>query len=177
MMNSITSIYIPFVEQSITADYIMDVFYNNDIATVSRVTLIPDVYPSKYSGETYSQAFIDIYTWHDTESDYNFIKSLNDSNKETRFAHSLDNWWPVEINKKPWITTMGLFEEDTTVNWLLFADIYDIMCNIQPVLQRATNELGAKLMAMLKQNLEWDDIEESLYEEKRYQQLEDDLCL
>ena len=176
-MNSITSIYIPFVEQSITADYIMDVFYNNDIATVSRVTLIPDVYPSKYSGETYSQAFIDIYTWHDTESAYNFIQSLNNSSKETRFTHSKENWWPVEINKKPWITTMDLFEEDTTVNWLLFADIYGIMCNIKPVLQRATNELGAKLMAMLKENQEWDDIEESLYEEKIYQQLEDDLCL
>jgi hypothetical protein len=177
MMNYITSIYIPFVESTITADYIMDVFYNNDIATVSRVTLIPDVYPSKYSGETYTQAFIDIHEWHDTEAALHFIHSLNDSTKETRFTHYKDNWWPVEINQKPWITTMDLFQEDTTVNWLLFTNIYPLL---NTVLQRATNDLGARLMAKLKeiqQNLEWDDIQLSLYEEKRYQQLEDDLCL
>jgi len=172
-MNYITSIYIPFVESNITADYIMDVFYNNDIATVSRLTLIHDVYPSKYSGLTYSQAFIDIHEWHDTEAAFHFIHCLNDSTKETRFTHYKDNWWPVLINQKPWITTMHLFQEDTTVNWLLFIPTP----TYTPTYTPTTNALGAKILDKLQQNIEWDDIILSLYEEKKYQQLEDDLCL
>jgi hypothetical protein len=176
-MNPIKSIYIPHVEQGITAEYIMNAFEVSEIATVSRITLIPYYFPSKYSGEIYSQAFIDIYTWHETEAAYEFIQALKYSNEETRFVYSADNWWVVEVNSKPWITTMSLFNEYTIVNWSLEINANNIICMMEFVFQKATNELGAKLLEHLSNESEWLSIEKSLFEEKAYQQLEDDLCL
>jgi len=43
--------------------------------------------------------------------------------------------------------------------------------------QRATDELGTKVLEHIWNESEWRDIEKSLFEEKAYQQLEDDLCL
>jgi hypothetical protein len=176
-MNPIASIYIPHVEQGITAEYIMNAFEANEIATVSRITLIPYYSPSKYSGETYSQAFIEIHSWHETEAAYEFIQGLKYSSEETRFVHSDDNWWVVEVNPKPWITTMDLFKEYTTNNFALLIDAYEVASMLQATFQRATNELGAKLLQRLSDESEWRDIEASLFEEKAYQQLEDELCL
>ena len=176
-MNPIASIYIPHVEQGITAQYIIEAFEDSEIATVSRITLIPYSSPSKYSGETYSQAFIDIYSWHETEAAYDFIQSLRSFDEETRFVHSDNKWWVVEVNQKPWITTMELFEKETTVNWLVNISVSDVLLCIQAQFQKATNELGAKLLEHISHESEWLSIEKSLYEEKAYQQLEDDLCL
>jgi hypothetical protein len=176
-MNSIRSIYIPHVEEGITAEYIMDVIYSNGIATVSRITLIPYYFPSKYSGETYKQAFIDIYAWHETETAYEFIQALKYSPEETRLVHSADNWWVVEVNPKPWITTVEFFDQYTTVNLSLVINANNIICMMEYVLQQATNEYGAKLLEHLSNESEWLSIEKSLFDEKAYQQLEDDLCL
>jgi hypothetical protein len=175
-MNPIKSIYIPHIEQGVTAEYIMNSFEKNEIATVSRITLVPYSSPSKYSGEKYSQAFIDIYSWHATEAAYDFIQSLY-SSEETRLVHSGDNWWVVEENPKPWITTMDLFDQYTTINWFLPANSNKIVWIMQSAFQTATNELGAKLLEHLSYESEWASIEKSLFEEKAYQQLEDDLCL
>jgi hypothetical protein len=177
-MNSpIKSIYIPHVEEGITAEYIIDVFYLNDIATVSKITLIPHTYPSKYTGETYSHAFIDINNWHETEAAYGFIQHLRRKNEETRLNHTCDSWWIVEINKKPWITSMPLFENETTINYLVEAKVYEIICDLKPTFQMAKNNLISNLVNRLHEYTEWRDIELSLFEEKAYQQLEDDLCL
>ena len=174
-MNVISSIYIPFVEGFINAQYIIDAFYCKEIATISRVTLVPSA-PSKYSGEIYCQAFIDIDSWHETEAAYNFIQSLKVSTNETRFNHSHTNWWLVEINEKPWITSMELFRENTFINELLYVDIYAIICDLVPAFRHAVSEIGDKFFNSLD-DPDWKDIETSLYEEKAYQQLEDDLCL
>ena len=176
-MNSIRSIYIPHVEEGITAEYIMDVIYSNGIATVSRITLLPNIYSNKYSSETYREAYIDIDSWHETEAAYSFIQQLHKSPEETRFHHSGDKWWLVEINDRPWITTMSLFEKETTVNWLVCSDVYDIMCDLSIAFQQAKNVLFNKLMDHLENEQDWIDIEKSLSEEKDYQQLEYDLCL
>jgi hypothetical protein len=176
-MNPIKSIYIPHVEQGITAEYIMNAFEANEIATVSKITLVPNYSPSKYSGEIYVQAFIDIHSWHETESAYEFIQTLKYSSEETRFVHSGDSWWVVEVNPKPWITTMNLFEDYTVVNWMLSINAQELVSMLEATFQRATNELGAKLLQRLSDESEWLSIERSLFEEKAYQQLEDDLCL
>jgi hypothetical protein len=176
-MNSIRSIYIPHVEEGITAEYIIDVFYLNDIATVSKVTLIPHASPSKYIGETYRHAFIDINNWHETEDAYDFIQRLHRADKETRFSHTCDSWWLVKINKKPWITSMQLFEKETTINYLVDAKVYDIICDLRPTFEMAKKDLVTKLLDRLDEYTEWRDIELSLFEEKEYQQLEHELCL
>jgi len=154
-MNPVKSIYIPHIEEGVTAEYIMNAFEANEIATVSRITLVPYNCPSKYTGETYSRAFIDIYAWHETETAYEFIQALKYSTEETRFTHSVDNWWVVEVNAKPWITTMDLFEEYTTDNWTLEINAKHIICMLEFVFQQATNKLGAKLLEHLSNESEW----------------------
>jgi hypothetical protein len=72
---------------------------------------------------------------------------------------------------------MGLFEQYTTLNWLLLFNAYESANILQSAFQRATNELSAKLLQRLSDEAEWRDIEISLSEEKAYQQLENDLCL
>ena len=176
-MAPITSIYIPHIEEGITPEYIMDTFYQNELANISRITLIKDIMPSKYSGITYSQAFIDIGSWHETEAAYNFIQNLKDFTMETRFTHSFGQWWLVKINPKPWITSMQLFQDETTVNYFANENVCDTFLDVRVAFQFATNELGAKLIKSLSDDQDWLDIEKSLREEKNYQQLEYDLCL
>ena len=176
-MNSIKSIYIPHVEEGITAEYIMDVIYSNGIATVSRITLLPNISSNKYSGNTYMEAYIDIDSWHETETAYNFIQQLHKSPEETRFVHSGDKWWLVEVNRSPWVTTCSLFEKETTVNWLVCTDAYEIMCNLDAAFQMARTVLFCKIMDHIEDEEDWLSIEKSLSEEKTYQQLEYDLCL
>ena len=93
-MSTITSLVIPCVEILYTAEYIANVFWNQRIAQVRTVTLIP-----YYTHTEYVQAaYIDIECWCDTEVAYNFLQRLKDINKETRLVHSSENWWPVAVN-------------------------------------------------------------------------------
>ena len=93
-MSTITSLVIPCVEMQYTAEYIVNVFWNQGIAQVSNVTLIP--YPT--NTEYLQMAYIYIDSWCDTEVAYNFLQRLKDTNKETRLVHSSEDWWPVEAN-------------------------------------------------------------------------------
>jgi hypothetical protein len=92
-MSVIKSLFIPFVELYVDANFIMDLFYTSNIATVNRITLVQDSSP-------YKKAYVEIYEWHDTEIAYNFIMRLRDSNVETKLIYSDDDWWTVKINKK-----------------------------------------------------------------------------
>lgn len=177
-MSNIVGIYIPFVEAGITSEYIMNAFENSNIATISSITLIPNTNPSKYSLAMHAKAFIAIEEWHDTESAYTFIKSLQDSTNETRLVHSEDSWWLVKINEKQWITTMELFEQYKTFNELLYTKMNDLICKILTTsFKIAKKNMRCELISKLKEDQEWKDIEQSLFAEKSYQQLEDDLCL
>lgn len=91
---SIKSLMIKEVESQYTQEYIAKTFWNQNVAKVSKVTLIPYIKNSK----KYSIAYININEWFDSEAAYNFIQRLNDSTKEARLVYMDDNWWPVEIN-------------------------------------------------------------------------------
>lgn len=113
----IESLFIPFVELYVDADYIMDVFYTNSIASVSRVTFEND-------GSAYKRAYVDIYEWHDSEIAYNFIKRLKEGKIETRLIHSDDDWWNVKINYKK--ESFYLNEETTFINYLVEGELFEI---------------------------------------------------
>jgi hypothetical protein len=115
-MNAITSIYLRFIETSYDADYICDAFYCNDIATVSKITLIPFTHDNK----TFYSAYIDIAVWHETEKAYKFIMSLRNPHNETRFEHEEDAWWVAEINKIPEMTSSVAMACYTSINYLIY---------------------------------------------------------
>ena len=111
----IKSLFIASIDASLNAEYIMEVFYCLDIATIKRVTLVPF---STKSG-IFKRAYIDIHEWHPTEGAYNFIQRLKDPNREARIVHHIDEWWVVDVNKNPTITTKKKMEQFTTINYLV----------------------------------------------------------
>lgn len=82
------------VESQYTQEYIANVFWRQDIAKVSNITLIPYIKNS----EIYNIAYINIAEWCETETAYNLINRVKNPEKEARVVHYEDNWWVVEIN-------------------------------------------------------------------------------
>jgi hypothetical protein len=157
----IKSLFIGAIETSFTADHIMDAFYCQDIATISRVTLV--TFNAK-SGPL-NRAYIDIHEWHTTEAAYNFIQRLKDSNREARFVHSDDNWWVVRVNKNPFITTSKKMAKFTTINHLV-DPMSEPEC-LPWILYRQHSE----------EDNEWKELEKEVSEMLAYQNLEYELCL
>lgn len=91
---SIKSLMITCVESQYTQPYIANVFWRQDIAKVSSITLIPYIKNS----EIYNVAYISIDEWCESESAYNFIQRLKNPNQEARIVHFEDSWWPVQMN-------------------------------------------------------------------------------
>ena len=91
-MFSTNNLIINCVELQYSHHYIADVFWYNNIAQVSKVTLIPYL----KNGKVFNIAYITIGQW--SELSYNFIQRLKNPNKETRFVYNDDNWWPIKIN-------------------------------------------------------------------------------
>jgi hypothetical protein len=160
MSSVIKSVFIGVIDSSLSAEYIMDAFYCQDIATISRVTLIS----SPIKTGVY-RAYLDIYEWHPTEAAYNFIQRLKDPNREARIVHSDDNWWAVSVNINPFITNNKNLDKFTTINhlvdpmsepvflpWILYAQHYE-------------------------EENEWKELEKELSEMLVYQNLEYELCL
>jgi len=113
-MNVIKSLYIEFVELYVDANFIINLFYTSNIATVSRITFQQDDKP-------YKRAYVDIYEWHDTENAYNFMKRLQNPNVETKLIHIDDDWWVVKINTKR--EEFYIHSQNTTIVNYLIQDI------------------------------------------------------
>lgn len=95
-MNTIKYIYIPRIELQFNAKFIADVFNRNNIATVSKIYLEPH---KRYGCNKYNKAFIEIESWCETESAYNFLCRLKNPRKEARIVYKDDDWWCVNINR------------------------------------------------------------------------------
>ena len=170
----IRSLFISCVESVYDADYIMDAFYNNNIASVSRVTLLP----LKTTNGDYNRAYVDVAYWHDNESAYNFIQRLKNPNVETHFIHSDDFWWNVQINNKNYITHSKKYSYYTSVNYLLeenndyeyddcmlVYDLNEVQNNVKKPTPIKTNAVGAKLLAyinMSESEREWFELKKEL---------------
>jgi len=118
MSTVIKSLFIGAIDANFDAEYIVNAFYCLDIATISRVTLIPFYRKS----EKFQRAYIDVHEWHPTESAYNLIMRLKDTRREARIVHNDDNWWVVEVNKNLMITSNKKMEKFTTINFLAIHD-------------------------------------------------------
>jgi hypothetical protein len=151
----ISRLCIPFVELNCDADYIMDAFYCQSIATVSRVTSVP--FHNKYG--TYNRVYVDIHEWHPTEVAYNFIQRLKNENCEARIVHNDDDWWPVEVNDSH--SPCPFISKSTTFNYLV---------------DEETN--GLQFLDLSSQeDPEWESIEKDLTIMLSLQNIESELCL
>lgn len=159
-MNSIKSLYIPILEASVEANQIIDAFYLNEIATVSKVTMIPFI----KNLTVYNKAYVDILEWHDTEVSYNFIQRLRDPSRETRFVYTDDDWFVLYINDELDDHECQHLGATTTINYIALD-------------KNNYSDYPAFKFDKNIYTTEWDEIERELNEMKIYQQLEIDLCL
>lgn len=91
---SINNLIINSVESKYTFEYIANAFWNQRIAKVSKITLIPYL----KNNEIYSIAYIMIDEWCDSEMAYNFIQKLKHKFNEARIVYYEEYWWSVKIN-------------------------------------------------------------------------------
>jgi len=82
------------VDSLYTAEYIANIFWNQHIATLNNLTLIPYLKENKI----HFVAYINIDQWCDSEAAYNFIQRLKSPSREARIIYNDDNWWSVELN-------------------------------------------------------------------------------
>lgn len=161
MSSVIKSLFIAAVDVSFSADYIIDAFYCQDIATISRVTLIS----SPIKTGVYNRAYIDVHEWHTTEAAYNFIQRLKDSSREARIVHTDDDWWAVKVNKNPFMTNNKNLDKFTTINHLV-APMSEPECLPWILFSKHVEEEN-----------EWNVLQKELSEMLAYQNLEYELCL
>lgn len=91
---SINSLMISRILPQYTAEYIANVFWYQNIAQVSSITLFPYLQGS----HVFQRAYVTIAAWSDSEVAYNLIQRLKDDTKKTRIVHHDDLWWPVQVN-------------------------------------------------------------------------------
>ena len=92
----ISSLYLPAVENTVSAEYIVNAFEKAGIAHINVVVFEP-------KSALLNRVYIGFDYWHDTEAAYNFIARLRTQGFETRFVHDNEDelWWAVDINKFP----------------------------------------------------------------------------
>lgn len=93
-MSNINSLVISKIHYQYTSEYIANVFWNQNIAQVSTITLLPYI----QGIEVFQRAYITIAAWCDSEVAYNLIQRLRDPSKKCRIVHLDELWWPVKIN-------------------------------------------------------------------------------
>ena len=102
-MNTIKSLIIHSVSLNCDADKVIEAFYSNDIATISRVSLLHK--------QTHYSVLVDIAEWHETEAAYSFVKSLLNYNQTSHDMELVDETsWDIGIN-----TEFDLSNEDILV--------------------------------------------------------------
>jgi len=90
-MNTIKSLIIHSVSLNCNADKVIEAFYCNDIATISRVSLLHK--------QTHYSVLVDIAEWHETEAAYSFVKSLLNYNQTSHDMELVDETsWDIGIN-------------------------------------------------------------------------------
>ena len=91
---SINSVIVSGIMMQYNSEYIANIFWKQNIAQVSSITLLPYLRGTK----VYQIAYVSIATWCDSEVAYNFIRRLKDETKDTRIVYQSDYWWPIRIN-------------------------------------------------------------------------------
>lgn len=151
-MSTIMNLMIPCIEAEYTAEYIANVFWNQNIAQVSRITLIP------YLEDTniYQIAYIDIANWCDSEIAYNFLQRLINPTKEVRLVHKSDDWWPVKMNTHN-SGNLNMYTYSTNFNSSYFTrNLDDIEMNMKEIYYQEENQVD------LENQLEKQDFESML---------------
>ena len=118
MSSMIKSIYISNIEDQFTDECISNLFYNEGIASISRITMIPeDKFDSKIMdpNKKYFKAYIEVAVWHDTIKANNILSCLESNTYIPTLFYDCENIWEIKINKRPYICYNPLYKNLTTI--------------------------------------------------------------
>lgn len=111
-------LFISNVEDQFTPQCIVNIFYNEGIANIGRITLLPE---DKFNMETmdpnkkYNKVYIEIIAWHDTVRAHNILACLNNIAYKPILFYDEENCWEIKINKRPSICYSPIHKNNTTV--------------------------------------------------------------
>jgi len=164
-MTPIQTLYLPFIQEGIDSDFIMDLFYCKEIATISCIHILPHT----------REAFIQIHSWHDTDVAYDFILRLRNSLFGALVYYSEGQAFQVYASMLTNLNDIQI--KDTYVNWLLCHDNAVTSTPSTPPSTPSrptytTNSLGKKILDKLAYYREWRDIELALYHTLAFQNLQ-----
>lgn len=131
------SLIVSGVEEQYNVEYIANTFWNLNIAKVSSIILTSQ-----------GTAFVEIETWCDSEIAYNFIKRLNNVEKEARLVHYQDDWWVISKNNGQ------VFDFKGECDFATFDDDYfEKKINMRSLVNNFANELAIELAARRSQHV------------------------
>lgn len=117
-MATIKSLYISNIEDQFRPECIVNLFYNEGIANICRVTLmledkfdIEKMDPNK----KYNKAYIEISSWHDTVKAHNILACLETNVYKPTLVYDENNCWEIKINKRPAICYNPINKPYTTI--------------------------------------------------------------
>lgn len=99
----ISTVYIPNVERTHTAEFIADIFRKSELADVfaEKITLRKSHSKSWRKTLQNQEAIIEIDSWHDTETAYRFIQNLRNRQGESKLIYKKNDeevgYWEVKI--------------------------------------------------------------------------------
>ena len=143
---AITSIYIPHVEGKYTAQFISDTLFSQGLATVSKISLIPNLQKAGYL-----KAYVDIAKWHDTEAAFSFLDRIRHAKKEARLNYISDKWWVVSENKIPYATSMNYWQQFTTHFAMPIEEDIDNMDEIELAMEEEEKDLWTELERLIQE--------------------------
>jgi len=74
---------------------IQELFYKNNIADVTEVTILPEF----IQGQLIRRAYVKVEAWHETEAAYNFIKEMQSKRGAIIYSEDSENFCIVKTNK------------------------------------------------------------------------------
>ena len=114
----IKSLYISGVSEQYCANYIANLLYSDGIATVSRITFLPeDKLDIRHMDPNlnYYKAYIEILYWHDNDTVHHMIDSLLTGACNVLLTYDGIHLWEVKINKRASICYNPAYQSSTTV--------------------------------------------------------------
>ena len=114
----IKSLYIAGVSEQYSANYIANLLCSDGIATVSRITFLPeDKLDVRHMDPNlnYYKAYIEILYWHDNDNVNHMIHSLLTGTCKVLLTYDGVNVWEVKINKRASICYNPAYQSSTTI--------------------------------------------------------------
>ena len=142
-----TNLMIVGVQKQFTAKFIAQLFWNQHIAMVRTVTLIPYL---DDNSEIYNIAYITLIDYCDSEIAYNFIRKLKTKNL-AKIVYQDDDTWNVTLNTHN--NGQLVLDRFTTIFSKHSYDTIDANVTLRPHQQHFTGETPVRPLYSKKQPL------------------------